>query len=131
MQTDLSTADSLKKSAFSCPGDTSPACGGDGTYVSIYYDRTKYTPGPDYIPVGGGVSSSSVVSPPLPSPRSLRQWAQRARGFNELRIDDVRTDRFYAVQIFNSIIMTTIHAQLFSRNDVVASTRNKDHRYKM
>lgn len=52
-------ADSLKKCAFSCPGDVTQACGGDGTYISIYYDRTKYVPGPDSIP---GASSASISS---------------------------------------------------------------------
>jgi iron transport multicopper oxidase len=56
----FSTVESLKKCAFSCPGDTSQACGGDGTYISVYYDRTKYTPGLDSIPAPG--SSSSGVS---------------------------------------------------------------------
>ncbi|KUJ23286.1 WSC-domain-containing protein [Mollisia scopiformis] len=55
------TADSLKKCAFSCPGDVSQACGGDGTYISIYYDRTKYVPGPDSIPGSSSSSSSSSV----------------------------------------------------------------------
>lgn len=53
-----STDPALKKCSFSCPGDVSQACGGDGTYISIYYDRTKYTPGSDSIP--GGPSSSSI-----------------------------------------------------------------------
>jgi iron transport multicopper oxidase len=53
------TDDSLKKCAFSCPGDITQACGGDGTYISIYYDRTKYVPGLDSIPGASSVSSSS------------------------------------------------------------------------
>ncbi|RDW79993.1 hypothetical protein BP6252_04631 [Coleophoma cylindrospora] len=56
------TADSLKKCAFSCPGDTSQACGGTGTYMSLYYDRTKYVPGPDSIPGSSSSSSSSIAS---------------------------------------------------------------------
>jgi iron transport multicopper oxidase len=57
----LSTAEPLKKCGFSCPGDVTQACGGDGTYMSVFYDRTKYVPGPDSIPGASSVSSSSSV----------------------------------------------------------------------
>ncbi|KAJ8066890.1 hypothetical protein OCU04_004276 [Sclerotinia nivalis] len=50
---------SLNKCTFSCPGDKTQACGGDGTFVSVYYDRTKYVPGPDSIPGLSSPSSSS------------------------------------------------------------------------
>ncbi|KAL3426632.1 WSC domain-containing protein-like protein 3 [Phlyctema vagabunda] len=56
------TADSLKKCAFSCPGDVSQACGGDGTFMSLYYDRTKYVPGPEAIPGDSSSSSTSASS---------------------------------------------------------------------
>jgi len=56
-----STAESLKKCGYSCPGDATQACGGDGTYMSAFYDRTKYVPGPDSIPGASSVSSSSSV----------------------------------------------------------------------
>ena len=32
---------------FACSGDGTEDCGGDGGYISIYYDATKYTPGSD------------------------------------------------------------------------------------
>ncbi|KAH7409546.1 hypothetical protein BKA64DRAFT_720802 [Cadophora sp. MPI-SDFR-AT-0126] len=56
------TDESLKKCAWSCPGDVTQPCGGDGTYISIFYDRTRYTPGPDSIPGLQPVSSSSQTS---------------------------------------------------------------------
>ncbi|KAH8684343.1 hypothetical protein BGZ60DRAFT_547896 [Tricladium varicosporioides] len=59
------TPESFKYCSFSCPGDTTQACGGDGTYVSIYYDRTKYTPGFDSIPESINSSSSAGLSPQL------------------------------------------------------------------
>ncbi|KAI9836466.1 MAG: hypothetical protein M1819_001498 [Sarea resinae] len=33
------------KCTFACSGDSSQACGGEGGYISIYYDVSKYTPG--------------------------------------------------------------------------------------
>jgi iron transport multicopper oxidase len=51
-----STDPSLNKCTFSCPGDTTQACGGDGTFLSVYYDRLRYVPGGDSIP---GLSSPS------------------------------------------------------------------------
>ncbi|TVY75584.1 WSC domain-containing protein [Lachnellula suecica] len=56
--------ETLKKCEMSCPGAPSQACGGDGTYVSIYYDRTKYTPGTDSIP---GIPNQSPGSSNTPS----------------------------------------------------------------
>lgn len=53
-----STAESLKKCQMSCPADYAQTCGGDGAFISIYYDRSKYSPGPDTIP---GFSSSSAA----------------------------------------------------------------------
>ncbi|KAG4437998.1 hypothetical protein IFR05_006499 [Cadophora sp. M221] len=52
------TDESLKKCAWSCPGDVTQPCGGDGTFISVFYDRTRYTPGPDSIPGAAPVSSS-------------------------------------------------------------------------
>ena len=60
MTDDNSTDESLKKCGFSCPGDVTQACGGDGTYIAIYYDRTRYIPGPDTIPGTPPVVSSSL-----------------------------------------------------------------------
>ncbi|TVY32992.1 WSC domain-containing protein [Lachnellula subtilissima] len=54
------TNDTVKKCEMSCPGDITQACGGDGTYVSIYYDQTKYVPGPDSIPGQSKPGSSSL-----------------------------------------------------------------------
>ncbi|KAH7336040.1 hypothetical protein BKA65DRAFT_431390, partial [Rhexocercosporidium sp. MPI-PUGE-AT-0058] len=60
------TDESLKKCAWSCPGDVTQPCGGDGTFISVFYDRTRYTPGPDSIPgappVSSSISSSSTTS---------------------------------------------------------------------
>ncbi|TVY39827.1 hypothetical protein LOCC1_G004958 [Lachnellula occidentalis] len=56
------TNDTAKKCAMSCPGDNTQACGGDGTYISIYYDRTRYVPGSDSTP--GSNSSSMSTSMP-------------------------------------------------------------------
>ncbi|CZS96609.1 related to beta-1,3 exoglucanase precursor [Rhynchosporium agropyri] len=52
------TEEKVKKCAWSCPGDVSQPCGGDGTYISVFYDQTRYTPGPDSIPGAPPVSSS-------------------------------------------------------------------------
>ncbi|KAL8772354.1 MAG: hypothetical protein Q9194_004646 [Teloschistes cf. exilis] len=38
------TPESAKKCTFGCANDTTQACGGDGTYISIYYDSSKYQP---------------------------------------------------------------------------------------
>lgn len=63
------TDESLKKCGFSCPGDVTTACGGDGTFISVYYDRTKYT-----LPVGSSsTSSSSTTSQSSTSQRSSLQ----------------------------------------------------------
>ncbi|PVH80099.1 WSC-domain-containing protein [Cadophora sp. DSE1049] len=56
------TDESLKKCAWSCPGDVTQPCGGDGTFISIFYDRIRYTPGPDSIPGLPPVVSSSSSS---------------------------------------------------------------------
>ncbi|KAF4630464.1 hypothetical protein G7Y89_g7678 [Cudoniella acicularis] len=78
------SAESLKECSFSCPGDVTQACGGPATYISIFYDRTKYTPGlpntsnslssqPSSIPTlainstATLISSSSISSPAAPS----------------------------------------------------------------
>lgn len=46
-----------KKCTFSCPLDTTQACGGNGGYISVFYDSLNYTP-----PNGTTVSSVSTVS---------------------------------------------------------------------
>ncbi|KAI4247917.1 MAG: hypothetical protein LQ352_006058 [Teloschistes flavicans] len=38
------TPESAKKCTFGCANDTTQACGGDGTYISIYYDSSQYQP---------------------------------------------------------------------------------------
>ncbi|KAJ9667507.1 hypothetical protein H2201_002376 [Coniosporium apollinis] len=35
--------ESEKRCTFSCSSDSSQACGGDGGFISVYYDTTKYT----------------------------------------------------------------------------------------
>jgi iron transport multicopper oxidase len=61
-----STDPSLNKCTFSCPGDTTQACGGDGTFLSAYYDRLRYVPGGDSIPglssPSSGISTSSSTT---------------------------------------------------------------------
>ncbi|KAH0556915.1 hypothetical protein GP486_005298 [Trichoglossum hirsutum] len=49
---------SANKCTFGCANDTTQACGGDGTFISIYYDASKYSPGCDSIPC----SSSSTTA---------------------------------------------------------------------
>lgn len=49
---------SAKKCTFGCANDTTQACGGDGTYMSIYYNATSYKPDCSAIPC----SSSSLIS---------------------------------------------------------------------
>jgi hypothetical protein len=62
--TPVSTNETAKKCEIGCSGDNTQACGGDGTYASIYYDRMKYVPGPDSILglPGPGSDPSSTVS---------------------------------------------------------------------
>ncbi|KAL8887519.1 MAG: hypothetical protein Q9215_004914 [Flavoplaca cf. flavocitrina] len=38
------TPESAKKCTFGCSADVTQACGGDGTFISIYYDSSKYEP---------------------------------------------------------------------------------------
>ncbi|MCJ1414010.1 hypothetical protein MMC32_000335 [Xylographa parallela] len=49
---------------FSCTGNSVDACGGNGGYISIYYDATRYTPGTyeSTGPVGGPVTVNSTGS---------------------------------------------------------------------
>ncbi|EKD14546.1 uncharacterized protein L3040_000069 [Drepanopeziza brunnea f. sp. 'multigermtubi'] len=56
------TAESAKKCGWSCPGDVTQACGGDGTFISVFYDRQRYTPGPDTIPDAPPLASLSSTS---------------------------------------------------------------------
>jgi iron transport multicopper oxidase len=41
---------------YSCIADSTQACGGAGTYISIYYDQTKYTPDAGAIPLSGSAT---------------------------------------------------------------------------
>jgi iron transport multicopper oxidase len=59
------TPESAKMCTFSCIGDTTQACGGQGTYISIYYDRTKYTPDAGAIPL------SSTATGPVTTPTGI------------------------------------------------------------
>ncbi|KAL8735389.1 MAG: hypothetical protein Q9166_000934 [cf. Caloplaca sp. 2 TL-2023] len=54
------TPESAKKCTFGCSADTTQACGGDGTYISIYYDSSKYKPDCNAVPCGGSSSSSTT-----------------------------------------------------------------------
>ncbi|KAH8649429.1 hypothetical protein BGZ60DRAFT_499074 [Tricladium varicosporioides] len=36
--------DESKCTTYTCPGDTSQFCGGNGGFISLYYDSTKYSP---------------------------------------------------------------------------------------
>ena len=58
----LYNPESAKKCTFGCANDTTQACGGDGTYASIYYDASKYTPDCKAIPCGPSSSSTSSIS---------------------------------------------------------------------
>lgn len=49
-----------KKCTFSCPGDTKQACGGNGGYISVFYNVLRYTP-PNSTTVTG-VSATSTTS---------------------------------------------------------------------
>ncbi|CAO1604760.1 hypothetical protein XANCAGTX0491_008300 [Xanthoria calcicola] len=56
------TPESAKKCTFGCSADTTQACGGDGTYISIYYDSSKYTPDCKAVPCGSSSSSTTLQS---------------------------------------------------------------------
>lgn len=73
------TPESAKMCTYSCIADTTQACGGAGTYISIYYDQTKYTPDAGAIPLFGSTTGSIItptgtsigttsVATPTPSP---------------------------------------------------------------
>ncbi|KAH0537068.1 hypothetical protein FGG08_006109 [Glutinoglossum americanum] len=53
---------SSNKCTFGCANDTTQACGGDGTFISIYYDTTKYNPGCDSIPCDNSTTTTAVSS---------------------------------------------------------------------
>ncbi|KAL8990552.1 MAG: hypothetical protein Q9169_008093, partial [Polycauliona sp. 2 TL-2023] len=53
------TPESAKKCTFGCSADVTQACGGDGTFISIYYDSSKYNPDCMAVPCDG--SSSSTI----------------------------------------------------------------------
>ncbi len=54
------TPESAKKCTFGCTNDTTQACGGDGAYISIYYDSAKYVPDCKAVPCGNVTSSSTT-----------------------------------------------------------------------
>lgn len=56
------TPESARKCTFGCANDTTQACGGDGTYLSLYYDTSKYTPDCAVVPCSSSSSSSSTMS---------------------------------------------------------------------
>lgn len=59
---------SAKKCTFGCANDTTQACGGDGTYISIYYNATSYKPDCSAIPCSSSSSiSSSTQTTPISS----------------------------------------------------------------
>jgi iron transport multicopper oxidase len=64
------TNDSLKHCTYQCPGDTTQACGGAGSYISIFYDTTRYTPNARSIPVSAVVLANSSTTPSISSPIS-------------------------------------------------------------
>ena len=41
---------------YSCAGDVSEPCGGVGSYLSVYYDASRYTPGSDTQPASGPIT---------------------------------------------------------------------------
>ena len=53
------TPESAKKCTFGCKADTTQACGGDGTYISIYYDSSLYSPDCNAVPCGGATTSTT------------------------------------------------------------------------
>ncbi|KAL8651207.1 MAG: hypothetical protein Q9226_004803 [Calogaya cf. arnoldii] len=56
------TPESAKKCTFGCSADVTQACGGDGTYMSLYYDSSKYKPDCDAVPCGSSSSSTTLQS---------------------------------------------------------------------
>jgi iron transport multicopper oxidase len=68
--------ESAKDCSFSCPGDITQACGGSGTFISIFYDRTKYVPGAEALPLGSALTSlSSRVPASFSTPTSILSTA--------------------------------------------------------
>lgn len=55
--------DSLNLCTFACPGDATEACGGDGGYMSMYADTTRFDIAAFLASVKNGTSttSSSIV----------------------------------------------------------------------
>jgi len=53
--------ESANKCTFACLGDASQACGGDGTFVSVYYDTTKFDPN------GTNTAPTTTSTGPLPT----------------------------------------------------------------
>ena len=45
---------------YSCAGDVTQTCGGNGGYLSVYYDASRYTPGTDLAPTGGPITVNST-----------------------------------------------------------------------
>ena len=46
---------------FSCAGDPDDRCGGQGGYLSVYYDPTKYTPGSGTSNPAGGPATVNTT----------------------------------------------------------------------
>ena len=60
--------ESAKKCTYGCANDTIQACGGDGGYISIYYDSSKYSPDCKAVPCD--TTSSSTTSQTSTTSRS-------------------------------------------------------------
>lgn len=67
------TLESAKKCTFGCTNDTTQACGGDGGYISIYYDSAKYVPDCSAVPCGNITSSTTLQSSTSSSTTSASQ----------------------------------------------------------
>ena len=46
---------------FSCAGDPNDRCGGQGGYLSVFYDPTKYTPGSETTTPTGGPATVNTT----------------------------------------------------------------------
>lgn len=64
------TPESAKKCTFGCANDTTQACGGDGGYISIYFESDKYQPDCNAVPCSSTSSSSTVSHSSTTSSRS-------------------------------------------------------------
>lgn len=62
---------SAKKCTYGCAHDSTQACGGDGTYISIYYNVTSYQPDCSAVPCSGSSSISFSTSSTQISSKSI------------------------------------------------------------